>query len=199
MRRELFPTPIWSWPVPNHQDFSQTAREWTLEKSDGSERWQSRTDLHTLDEFAPLCEFILKRARKPIKDLAADIERHGELVITGMWINQTTDHRIEHETHTHPNNYLSGIYYVDAPATMGHTVFVDPRSGASAIVPRPAKHNNLNAMQQVLRAGEGSIVFFPAYLPHRVSRGTESAQRITISFNVSFSDGETMARPLWGV
>ncbi len=199
MRTDLFPTPLWSWSVPDQHGFAQTIREWTLKESDGSERWQSRTDLHTLEEFGPFCDFILKRAKKPVKDLAVDKKRHGELAITGMWVNHTTDHRIGHETHTHPNNYLSGIYYVDAPPTMGHTVFVDPRNGANAIVPRPAENNRLNAAQQVLNASEGSIVFFPAYLPHRVSRGTDSAQRITVSFNLGFSDGETMARPLWGV
>lgn len=198
MRTDLFPTPLWSWSVPDHQKFAHAVKEWTLKESDHTERWQSRNDLHTLEEFAPLCEFILKRARKPLKDLAADTKRHGRLVITGMWVNHTKDHRIQHETHTHPNNYLAGIYYVEAPSTMGKTIFIDPRAGASAIVPRPAENNALNAMQQVLHANEGSVIFFPAYLPHRVSGGTESAQRITVSFNLSFSDGATMAKPLWG-
>ena len=198
MRTDLFPTPLWSWKVATHGDISPNVRSWTHEHTDGSGRWQSQTDLHTLEPFAPLCSFILKKAKKALKDFGADTERHGPLAITGMWVNHTTDHRFSHETHTHPNNFLSGIYYAAAPPTMGRTAFVDPRPGASVCMPRPKDHNGLNAMKQVLRPSEGSLIMFPAYLPHLVTSGTADAERITVSFNLTFQDGEMLAKTLWG-
>ncbi len=198
MRTDLFPTPLWTWKVAAHGDISNDVRSWTHEHTDDNGRWQSRTDLHTLGVFEPLRALILRKTRKVLKDFGADTERHGRLVITGMWVNHTTDHRFSHETHTHPNNFLSGIYYVAAPPTMGSTAFVDPRPGASVCVPRPKDHNSLNAMKQVLQPVEGSLIMFPAYLPHMVTSGITDDERITVSFNLTFQDGEMMAKTLWG-
>ena len=48
------------------------------------------------------------------------------MMITGCWANINPPSAY-HPTHNHPNNYLSGVYYVAVPETGTHLIFQDPR------------------------------------------------------------------------
>jgi len=44
----------------------------------------------------------------------------------------------------------------------------------------------------------GTLLLFPAYLPHSVDANTSEAERISLSFNLMFSSfTETLSKPLW--
>ncbi len=73
-----------------------------------AESWQSEQNQHDLEPFQPLSTCILDAAKVVLKFLAVSYEA---LVITGCWIN-LNGKGTEHKTHSHPNNYLSGAYYV---------------------------------------------------------------------------------------
>jgi len=197
-RLDLFPTPLWVWNLPKHEQYSDSIMEWVKENCDEEGRWQSQTNIQTLEEFEPLCSHLLKLCRKVSKQLGHDLKKYGELKISAGWVNRTTVHTYAQESHTHPNNVLSAIYYVKTPVGMGKTVFTDPRPAAGVIVPRPERNNALNGMKQVFNSNEGMLVVFPSFLPHRVSPGVEDGERITVSFNITFENSDLMALPLWG-
>jgi hypothetical protein len=55
-----------------------------------------------------------------------------------------------------------------------------------------------NTDQVVVRVERGTLLVFPAWLPHSVDPNASDGLRISISFNVMFSDFAALAKPLWG-
>ncbi|MCY1183751.1 putative 2OG-Fe(II) oxygenase [compost metagenome] len=56
-----------------------------------------------------------------------------------------------------------------------------------------------NTDQVVIAVSDGSLLIFPAWLPHSVSVNRSDRLRISVSFNVMFvAYDATMSPPLWG-
>jgi ectoine hydroxylase-related dioxygenase (phytanoyl-CoA dioxygenase family) len=50
-----------------------------------------------------------------------------------------------------------------------------------------------------MRVRNGTLLIFPAYLQHSVDANASEEERISISFNIMFSDfTENISKPLWG-
>lgn len=65
---------------------------------------------------------------------------------------------------------------------------------------RPPSHEltAYNTDQVVVNICNGTLLLFPAWLPHSVDANGSDRKRISISFNVMFGAfAETMSRPLW--
>ena len=86
--------------------------------------------------------------------------------------------------HTHPNSYLSAVYYIKAPKNCGDILFYDPRSAKVNRKPPTTKANALNSEEVKITPQDGMMVFFPSYLHHAVSENRSDEERIIISFNV---------------
>lgn len=80
---------------------------------------------------------------------------------------------IHHMMHTHPNNMLSGVYYVKVPNGSGPLVFSDPRGEI------PPFDEAL-----IVKPSEGVLVLFPSWLGHEVLPTGVSDPRISIAFNM---------------
>jgi ectoine hydroxylase-related dioxygenase (phytanoyl-CoA dioxygenase family) len=51
----------------------------------------------------------------------------------------------------------------------------------------------------VVSVGPGTLIVFPAWLPHSVHANQSELMRISIGFNVMFAAfAQTMGQPLWG-
>jgi hypothetical protein len=101
--------------------------------------------------------------------------------------------------HNHPNNFLSGVYYVQVPEGADTINFHDPRPQTAIIRPPVTELTAYNTDQVVVTVGNGTLLLFPAWLPHSVDANHSDRKRISISFNVMFGAfTETMSRPLWG-
>ena len=68
---------------------------------------------------------------------------YEDCYLTDIWAN-VNRHGHGHVMHTHPVNYLSGVYYVNVPAGPGRLVFADPRQQSRAITPRPTENTPFN-------------------------------------------------------
>ena len=73
--------------------------------------WQTPHDLHTRPAFAEFTQLVEISARSVAQFL--QVERYP-MMITGCWANINPPSAY-HPTHNHPNNYLSGVYYVAVP------------------------------------------------------------------------------------
>ena len=159
-----------------------------------SRTWQTDQNLHEVDEFFQLMSYVSTMS-KSILDFTKII--YDEFTITGCWANIAAKGG-SHIAHTHPNNYLSGVYYVQTQKGADHIVFDDPRVQRAVISPRVRELNETNAPKVVMGVQEGLLVMFPSWLVHSVGFNTSDQERISVSFNIMFSAfGETMSYPKW--
>ncbi len=120
------------------------------------------------------------------------------LRITGCWANVNAL-GATHRMHTHPNNFLSGVYYAQA-APGGDTInFHDPRPQTGLIRPPVTDLTAANTDMAVVRVAAGTLLLFPSWLPHSVAPNASAELRVSVSFNLMFRRfAETFAQPLWG-
>ena len=155
---------------------------------------QTDNDLQDRPELKELMEHARAAVTEVFDGLR--IEYQG-FQITACWVNVRSRGGY-HRSHMHPNNYLSGVYYVNVPPEGSRISFHDPRIQTSIICPRTFEENAYNCPTANLPVRAGSIVMFPAWLSHSVELTESDAQRISVSFNAMFDHfAERMSRPLW--
>ena len=89
----------------------------------------SDDELHKISYFKPLVENILISSEKILKDGGYEFDK---LEITNMWGNKLKEGET-HAPHTHSNNFLSGVYYLQSGSPIQ---FFDPRPASSILKPR---------------------------------------------------------------
>ena len=159
-----------------------------------SRGWQSVQDLHTAEEFSDLVSCVNRAAAAVLRFLRID---HTAFEITACWATILAP-GAEHRIHSHPNNYLSGVYYLRTRPGADTINFHDPRSQAGIIRPPVTELTGENTDQVVVRVQDGTLLLFPSYLRHSVDNNSSGEERISISLNIMFSQfTETLTRPLW--
>ena len=157
--------------------------------------WQSGQDLHTREQFVDLVSCIDSTAQTVLRFLKVGDNKIG---ITGCWANVSAS-GASHGIHSHPNNFLSGIYYVHTHPGADSVNFHDPRPQTGIIRPPVAELTSQNTDQVVVTVSDGMLLMFPSYLAHSVAPNESDKHRISISFNMMFSlYAERLAGPLWG-
>ena len=198
----LFPTLIWRAELANDVrtridagvlDAMAELRR-TLPPLKAGEGWQSKPNLHEREAFAELV-IAIDAATAQILDFLK-IGHHG-VAITGCWLNVLAPGRA-HAMHSHPNNFLSGVYYVKTQAGADTVNFHDPRAQTRIIRPPVTALTADNTDQVVVKVKDGTLLLFPAWLEHSVDENRSTAERISVSFNLMFSGYvETMGKPMW--
>jgi uncharacterized protein (TIGR02466 family) len=159
------------------------------------ESWQSEHDLHRRETFRCIVAAIMDGAVQVLDALKAD--REAALTLTGCWANANAP-GARHGLHTHPNNYLSGVYYVRAGAGADTINFHDPRPQTAVIRPSVHELTADNADQVVVTVEAGTLLLFPAWLPHSVDPNRSGKIRLSLGFNLMFAAyAETLGRPSW--
>ncbi|MCH7931744.1 MAG: 2OG-Fe(II) oxygenase family protein [Proteobacteria bacterium] len=156
--------------------------------------WQSAQDLHTLDEFRELVSCVDEAAATVLDYLKIG----GDAIeITACWANVSAP-GAAHRTHSHPNNFLSGVYYVQTRAGADTINFHDPRPQTGIIRPPATELTAENADQVVVTVKDGTLLLFPAWLQHSVDANRSDRERTSVSFNIMFTSyTERMSKPLW--
>lgn len=158
------------------------------------ETWQSDQNLHRLPDFAELMS-VVDAALTNVLDSLEVI--HSGFRITGCWANLGPP-SAGHQGHTHPNNYLSGVYYVRTPEGATGINFHDPRPQVDIISPAVRRRNQYNSAIVTVPVRAGRLIVFPAWLGHSVFPNRSREVRISISFNMMFDAfAETIAAPKW--
>jgi len=198
----LFPTFVWKTELKAevYEPMNETIKAKLCEATaslptlTAGEKWQTNQELHTLQEFSELTSYINASVKAILDFLKITYE---SFFITGCWANISAK-GVRHKTHTHPNNFLSGVYYVQVAKGANTITFEDPRPQTYIIAPVPTERSLENADSNIMPVKEGMLVVFPAWLPHSVDFNKSDQERISISFNVMFSSfGEKMSKPQW--
>ena len=199
----LFPTPVWKIQLRaatrDAVEGPVLALLAALRQGEpalkAGEAWQSGHALHRREELRELCACVLRAAGGVLKFLKIG---SAEIEITGCWANQYAP-GAAHRAHSHPNNYLSAVYYVRTWPGADTINFHDPRSQTGVIRPPVTELVAANTDQVVVQVKNGTLLVFPAYLLHSVDANASSEIRISVSFNLMFSAfTEALAKPLWG-
>ena len=195
----VFPTFVWKLQLRrslsdriNHNVLAKLAS--VLETLSPGQGWQSDPNWHALPELAGLVACVDHSAAGVLRFLHV---AHTGFEITGCWVSVNT-RGAAHRVHTHPNNFLSCVYYVQTQPGADTINFHDPRIQTSIIRPPVTQLTGENTDQAVVQVQDGMLLFFPAWLPHSVDANSSDQPRISVSCNVMFRGyTETMSKPLW--
>jgi uncharacterized protein (TIGR02466 family) len=158
------------------------------------EGWQSEQTLHRREEFRQLLSCVNSLTSSVLRFLKIG---YDAFEITGCWANVLAK-GAAHRGHSHPNNFLSGVYYVRTQPGADTINFHDPRTQTGIIRPPVVELTAENTDQVVVSVKNGTLLMFPAYLHHSVDTNRSDKERISISFNIMFSRfTENLSRPLW--
>ena len=103
-----------------------------------------------------------------------------------------------HKSHSHPNNFLSGVYYVQTQEGSDTINFHDPRVQTGIIRPPVTELTTENTDQVVVNIRNGMFLLFPSWLQHSVDANPRADTRISVSFNIIFSSYVySINKPLW--
>lgn len=198
----MFPTLVWKIQLEAalHQPLDARILALLARMRAGTEgaaaanAWQSGHELHHCEELRDLPACILKAGRGVLRALRI---AEDELVITGCWAN-VLGPGAAHRMHSHPNNFLSGVYYLRTQAGADTINFHDPRPQARVIRPPVTELTSANTDQVVVGVGDGVLLLFPSFLEHSVDANQGGSERVSISFNLMFpSFTERLTKPLW--
>ena len=197
----MFPTYVWNMQLAQDVILSVNTRvgEVIGEMRQGltplaaGQSWQSASQLHEHSGFGQLVECIESAADGVLKFLRIS----DGLSVTGCWANVLAK-GAAHGIHNHPNNFLSGVYYLQTQSGSDAINFHDPRVQTGIIRPPVVELTAGNTDQVVVKVKNGTLLMFPSYLQHSVSPNNSDGERVSISFNMMFSSfTENMSKPLW--
>jgi len=198
----MFPTLLWKIQVkPELRDAIDAkilatlgSMRRDLPRLESGHGWQSEQTLHDREELQDLVGCVDNATRSILRFLQIG---HDAFEITGCWATVLA-RGAAHKAHSHPNNYLSGAYYVRTHPGADTINFHDPRNQAGVIRPPVMELTAENTDQVVVKVTNGTLLLFPAYLEHSVDANTSEEERVSISFNIMFSSfTERLSKPLW--
>ena len=199
----MFPTYVWTIEFPNEvtQSINRSVLPLIKRKSESTSQpskkslfLQTEQNLHLEPEFAELVKYIHTYANSALEYLSFEYEN---IQITGCWAN-IAGMGDSHRQHSHPNNFLSGVYYVETDPGSNNIIFHDPRPQISIIKPPVKKMTLENTDHVIAEVTPGNMLLFPSWLHHSVPASQSSNRRISVGFNLMFQKfAETMSSPMW--
>jgi uncharacterized protein (TIGR02466 family) len=117
----------------------------------------------------------------------------SQMTDVGYWYNVNYKHSSNRE-HTHPNSFLSGVYYIKVPQDSGNITFLransehDKMEFIHQLISEKNLHidNNRINTQHWFSPKEGMLILFPGHLTHYVRQNLTNDtddRRISLSFN----------------
>lgn len=152
-----------------------------LELTDNERNKRSTTDLFFDNELFDWFESCIKDAKTDI-----GIPENIELVITSCWANKT-DKMQSHHIHTHPNSFLSGIYYLTDDHIGGETIFSTNNIWMKNFEWLQFNINKSYRQTQNFIPQKGTLLLFPSSIHHSVNGVRNNSARYSIAFNTFFS------------
>ena len=198
-RLALFPAHVFCYDLPadesarlNASLFEEIDRLFTPRPNlKPGQNFQTHHDLHGRPAFQPVRQ-VAEAAL--LETLAAMKVVHEGIAITGSWANMNPQ-GVPHAPHSHPNNFLAGVYYVRTEAGADHITFHDPRPQLYPLWPRTERHTALNASTWTIPVAAGRMIVFPAWLMHSVPPNRSRNPRVSISFNAMLKHPERVLPP----
>ena len=167
--------------VLDEQYLLQMRKDIASDYNQETKNWQSKASLHKQSKG---CYFeLMTKSLNAAGDIMKKMDYiYDGLVMTDMW-SYVLKPGETHRPHTHSNNILSGVFYVEAEQTSG-IIFTDPRPQAGVLQPDVRKQHIDNASLIKYDSLTNRMILFPSWLQHYVPINETKSNRISIAFNV---------------
>jgi uncharacterized protein (TIGR02466 family) len=176
---DLFPTPLYlnniDAPLINQQ------KNYLLNLPKIKNMGNLRSESGYIFEY-PLFAELKKEINEHIKEYVNIIYPNSniDVYITQSWANYTEPNQYHHK-HSHPNSFISGVFYVNAIKNEDMIKFYKDLSFIYQI--NHNQPNNYNSGDVAILVETGDLVLFPSNFQHNVPPTTSKETRISISFN----------------
>ena len=169
------------------------------EEDEAGQNWCEENDFPGYTSYASLTDLDW---RFPIfKDLITSLDKHVEafvqdldfdlgekkIKLDSLWINILPFGGV-HTAHIHPHSVISGTTYVAMPAGTSAIKFEDPRLGTMMAAPSRTKEAREELRSFIyVEPNIGDVLLWESWLRHEVPMNMADEDRISISFNYSWS------------
>jgi len=177
----IFPTPIFIVDnVLSNKDIDIIKEDIFKDKNISTKNnWQSNSFLHKNKKYNSLTQKITESIHNVLHNCEYD---YDTFEITGMWSNVLKPGET-HSPHTHSNNILSGVFYVESDE-FANIHFMDPRPAANVFTPTIKFQNKENSARWFFPSKKNTLIIFPSWLSHFVPVNKSSKYRVSIAFNI---------------
>ena len=176
---DLFPTPLYinniDAPLINQQ------KTYLLNLPKILNAGNLRSESGYIFEY-PLFAELKKKINEHIKEYVNIVypNTNIDVYITQSWANYTEPNQYHHK-HSHPNSFISGVFYVNAIKNEDMIKFYKDLPPTFQI--NHNQSNNYNSQDVAIFIESGDLVLFPSNFEHDVPPTTSKETRISISFN----------------
>jgi uncharacterized protein (TIGR02466 family) len=199
--RNLFPSPVMLCKVDD--EVLVEPREFCLNSENWQDDWKKRItgikvtrtdDLHLRPEFQQLKKQIDNWVEQyALNAFGIDF---NDLEMTCMWANIHQNRSDTHQSHVHPNSFISGVVYAEIPEDMvgGQIYFDDPTPNTYWAYNYVGDEHTRGRAYQLVPVQAG-LLLFPSWLQHgTLTVDPKGGNRIAISFNyiITKCDQHTM-------
>lgn len=166
----------------------EAGQEWCEENGyPGYTSYASLTDLPwRFPIFAEVVKALDAHVAAFAEDLEFDLDGR-ELKLEDIWINILPEGGI-HTSHIHPHSVISGTTYVAMPEGASALKLEDPRSQMMMAAPVRKKGARRDLQSFVyVKPKVGDVLLWESWLRHEVPMNMAEDERISVSFNYSWS------------
>ena len=153
----------------------------------GYTSYASLTDLDwRFPIFKDLITSLDKHVKAFVQDLDFDLE-DKKIKLDSLWINILPFGGV-HTAHIHPHSVISGTTYVAMPAGTSAIKFEDPKLATMMAAPSRTKEAREELRSFIYAEPNiGDVLLWESWLRHEVPMNMADEDRISISFNYSWS------------
>ena len=186
-REEYFSSPIWYAQAPEFVDdvnkasdpYIKIAKKNLKEETDKRNKKLGNkgdmghvfhsTPLVDDSNFTDLTNYIGATSHNLLDEMGYDLKDY-KVFTTEMWVQEFAKNGGGHHTlHTHWNGHMSGFYFLKCSEKTSLPLFEDPRPGhlMNGLPEKDKKDITYASTQIHFTIKPGTLIFFPAYIPHQ--------------------------------
>jgi len=152
--------------------------------------YTSYASLTDLDWRFPIFKDLITALDKHVKAFVQDLDfdlGDKKIKLDSLWINILPFGGV-HTAHIHPHSVISGTTYVAMPAGTSAIKFEDPRLATMMAAPSRTKEAREELRSFIYAEPNiGDVLLWESWLRHEVPMNMADEDRISISFNYSWS------------
>jgi uncharacterized protein (TIGR02466 family) len=183
---DLFPTPVGIYEL--NRDVSDIEKETVLNferrSNSGNLTSKPRNIVYDYPELNHLKSFFDESIQDYCNNALAINPNEVSVYITQSWANYTDSGQYHHK-HSHPNSYVSGVFYLQSSEEDKIHFFNSNTTNHNMreIRVNTVSYNKYNSESWWLEATQGRLYLFPSNFVHMVETVVAKQTRVSISFN----------------
>ena len=181
-REDLFPCPIYrgndtSWLTLDKDcdPIIDNLKKSYAEKIKKKEITQLPNSYHSDNlwqhkKFRPFVEYVMQQMWNILHWQGYDL-RGKKPLLQECWVQEFPKEGGFHDIHIHPNNHMSGFYFLQCSKTTSRPSFHDPRPGKAMMDLQTVEKKKVSLGSNIINypVKPGDFIFFNSYMPHAYS------------------------------